>query len=895
MREGRVRRLLSVLLMLYPPSFRRALGDDLIETALHRRRDSRLAFWWMEVPRFALDGVLERLRALPLLLDDIRHAWRQLRRAPGHHGLAIITLALGVGATTTIFTVADAVVFRPLPYADADRLYLIHSRFGDLELGSNSLLNLRSLQGSATTMSWLAGAHDWSPALTDNIGAAERISALNVTHEYLPRLSARVRAGRAFDTGDFAAGAERVAIVSDALWQRRWGGNASVLGRAVQLDGTAYTVVGVMSPSFRDPEPIESGALTGAWIPTREVEPRFANVDDYAFRLIGGLAERSSLEAARQELSAAGKRLAAEYPVANRVDEHDLEFVLHPLREATVGDARARLLLLLGAVILLLVLSCANVANLFMARGLTRTSELAVRSALGATRARLASQLFGESLLTALFAGAVGGILGVIGLRIFVAYAPSGIPRLHEVNLDVRALLFVSALTVICAVVFGTLPALRGARAGSAAASGVRTTASRSAQRFQSGLVALEVAISLVLVTGSALLLNSFMRLLRVDPGFDGSDVVVVDVRAPASANSHAQELVFYRSLMERASALPGVAHAALALTMPGLSSGAWTPVTVENAATAPATGRSRAPAYGSAPGAGDRVLRWRTGREFFRFNAVYGDFLEVLDIPLRAGRAFEDPGEGEALVVIVNEAAVERFFPGVDAIGQRLKLGPPDADVPFREVVGIVGDVRQLGSGHEADPQIYVPYGQRDIPRLALILEVTPGAQVTVDAMRSVVREVAADVPVDRMESLATSYATTADQTRFLTFLISVFAAIGLVLAVVGTYATASHAVSRRLRELGIRIALGARASAVFRLVLERALVAAGVGIAGGLLIALALARYLESYVYGVTARDPLTVAVAAVLIGACATLASLGPAVRAARVDPNEVLRRE
>jgi predicted lysophospholipase L1 biosynthesis ABC-type transport system permease subunit len=243
----------------------------------------------------------------------------------------------------------------------------------------------------------------------------------------------------------------------------------------------------------------------------------------------------------------------------------------------------------------------------------------------------------------------------------------------------------------------------------------------------------------------------------------------------------------------------------------------------------------------------------------------------------------------------MLNETAARIFFAGVDAIGQRLKLGPPDAASPYREVVGIVGDVRQRGSGHDADPQIYVPYGQRDIPQLALMLEVTPGAQVTAETMGSVVRAVAADVPVDRIELLATSYATTADQTRFLTFLISVFAAIGLVLAVVGTYATASHAVSRRIRELGIRIALGARAGAVFGLVLKRALMAAGLGIAGGLLLTLTLARYLESYVYGVTARDPLTVAVAALLIGTCALLASLGPALRAARIEPSEVLRKD
>jgi putative ABC transport system permease protein len=888
MREARVRRVLRALLALYPAAFRLSLGDDLVETALHRWRDLRvrarwtgaLRFWLMEGIRFALDGVLERLRCVPPLAGEAGRAWRQVWRAPGHHAVAVGTLALGIAATTTIFTVTDAVVFRPLPYAGGDELYLIHARFGGLELSGNSLLNLRDLQASVTTLSWLAGAEDRSPSLTDASGDAERVAALFVTEGYLPGLGARVSAGRAFVAADFAAGAERVALVSDALAQRRWGA-AAAIGRSVSIDGVTHTVIGVIHPTFRDPEPIESGAITDVWLPARAGSRK--DRADFGFRLLGRLRTGTSLASAGRELSALGARLTSAYPEANRMRDDGLDFVLHPLRDLTLGDARARLLLLLGAVVLLLVLSCANVANLFLARGVTRTSELAVRSALGATRTRLAVQLFGESLLTAVIAGAVGGALGALGLRVFLAFAPAGLPRLHEVGLHLQALGFVILLTVLTAVVFGSVPALRASRA--AVSSSMRTTASQHTQRLQSALVALEVAVALVLLTGSALLLNSLRHTLRVDPGFDAADVIVVDVRPPITAGSHAEDVQFYRTLLERARGVPGVAQAALIHAVPGNSGGAWSRVTPDVAAgREPATVPSRAAAYGDRP-----------GDELFRFNAVHGRFAEALDIPLLAGRLFDDePGTGAVLSVVVNEAAARRFFPDVDLpLGRRLMLGEAGSRAPLREVIGVVADVRQRGTREAAEPQIYVPYSQRDVNRMSLVLELQPGAVLAPETMRAVVRDVAPGLPIDRMEPLAIRYAETGEQSRFLTFLLSVFAAIGLLLAVVGTYATTAHALSRRIRELGIRIALGASTRAVFRLVLSRALLTASAGIMAGLLLALPLTRFLDSYIYGITARDPATVAAAALLIGISATLASIGPAIRAARVDPNNVLR--
>ena len=524
--DAGARRVLSLLLCLYPAAFRSELGQDLVETALHRRRESvrwhpvtgRARFWLTEGVRFVFDGVVERLHSLPLFADDVRHAWRQLRCAPSQHALAIATLSVGIAATVAVFTLADTVVFRPLPYADARALYLIHARSGSTELSSNSLPNFRDLQASVSTMTWLAGASDRSPTLVDPAADAERISVLDVTEGYLPGLGGHVQIGRSFTDADRLAGAARVAIVNHTLWQRRWGGNRDVLGSSVRLNGVPYTVVGVMSPAFRDPEPIESGALTGMWTPVRAGD--YKDRDHYAFRVLGRLDSATTENAARQELSQIGKRLAAAYPAENRFDGADLDFVLHSLHQATVSRARDRILLLLGAVLLLLILACANSASLFLARGVARAPELAVRLALGATRTRLARQLFTETLLTATIAGALGGLLGSLGLRAFVAMSPAGIPRLHELGLDARALAAVVGLTGVTAVMFGILPALRGARAGARASSaGARTTVSRQTQRLQSMLVAIEVAISLVLVTSAVLLLASVRHLLHTPAG----------------------------------------------------------------------------------------------------------------------------------------------------------------------------------------------------------------------------------------------------------------------------------------------------------------------------------------------------------------------------------------
>jgi putative ABC transport system permease protein len=876
---------LKLLLRLYPRRFREEMGEDLLATLHYRHREltgrSRLGaarFWLTEGLRFGVDGLLERIAALFTMMSEIGPALRQVRRAPAQQVLAVITLALGIGATTTIATIADAVMFRALPYPDAHALYQVRAQFGGMQLGSNSLANVRDLQASVRSVEWFAGARSRNPALSDAFNDPARVRVVDVTEQYLPGLGARLQSGRAFASEDFKITAPRVAVISDELWKQRWGGDAAAIGATIRLDGVEHTVIGVMSARFRDPDDAGAHDATALWLPARAMGAR----DDYRFSVLARLRDGVPLAVAAAELTTAGARLSAAYPDANRLGGATMNLVLLPLHEVTVGNARPRLLLLLGAVGILLLLSCANAANLFFARGATRTPELVVRTYLGATRYRLSLQLFAESLVTALVAAVLGSVLAFAGIQAFVTAAPGGIPRLHEITLDMRVAAVVALLTVITAILSGTIPSLRAARDAAAVGTSTRVTPARHAQRVQSVLVAIEVALALLLVTSSALLLNSLRHVIRTPPGFAGDDVIVAELRPPPRG-SHETEIVFHRALLERARALPGVHTAALLHSPPGGSGGTWTRVTTGQTATATVSARRVAPAADA------------LSENFYRVNAMMGDAFAALDIPLVAGRSFGgDAGSNDPLVVIINEAAAQQFFPHVEnPVGQQLALGGADEGRPPREVIGVSANVRHGGRGVDAEPQLYVPYGQFDTGYLSLVLEHADGAAPAAATLRRLVDGVHPGLPVDRIDVLATRYRATNAEMNFLVFVVSVFAGIGLVLAVVGTYATAAHALSRRLRELGIRVALGANARDVFRHMIVRALGIAAAGIVVGTVLAVTLTRFLRSYIFGITSHDPASYAAACLLIGACAVLAAAGPALRAARVDPNRVLR--
>jgi putative ABC transport system permease protein len=874
--EARVRGMLRRLLAVYPAEFREAMGEDLISTLTSRWRELTgsgrglgwLRFWLGEVPRFVMDGLIERGRGIPGGAGDVLHAMRRIRRFPSFHALAIVGIMLGVGATTTIIAVTDAVVIRPLPYDHADDLYLIRSKFGEMTFGSNSLPNLTDVRSAVHSLEWIEGVHDWSPSLT-GAGEPVRVSALDATRGYLPGLGARALSGRLFEDGDYEAGAPRVVVISWGLWQQVWGGDPGVIGLEIRLDGEPQVVVGVMARAWRDPEPIETGTATGVWLPVRADRAARSRRDSYDFQLIGRALPHEDAGALRAELAAVGRRISEEHP-DNAVNGSPLEFEPVSLKEQTIGGARGPLLLLLGAVAVLLLLTCANVANLFLSQGMTRHAELSVRAALGASRLRIARQLFTESLIT-VGLGGVGGIMaGAAGLGAFVALAPAAIPRLREASIDFRVLVLVLATILGTAIVTGLIPAMRSS-ARLNVESGSRATSSAHRLRAQAMVVSAEIALALVLLIGSALLLQSFSEILRVDPGFDPADLVVADIRPPGGREESAQRL-FFEEVLDRARSLQGVTGAALMYSPPASTGGAWSRVTAENAdATGPA-----------AP--------------FTRMTSTMGDAVRTLRMRLEAGRSLNGgEREGDPLVVVLNEAAAKSIFPGVvDPVGRRLRFGPAGSAAPLREVIGVVRDVTQRGRGEEREAQVYVPASQTRVFRYSLLLGMTPGSAVPAAAIRSIVSDVGG-VPVDRIATMDALLSDRDAEARFLTVLLAVFAVLSLVLAAVGTYGTASFAITRRLPEIGIRMALGAAGPRILASLLGRAGVTLGLGLAAGTVTALVLTRFLERFVFGISTHDPVAFLTAGGVIAMSAFLASLVPALRAACIDPNRVLRAE
>ncbi|HVS66890.1 MAG TPA: ABC transporter permease [Thermoanaerobaculia bacterium] len=873
--EDRAQRILRSMLSLYPASFRRELGADLVETLLERRRALLLgrgqrggfSFWLTDGLRFATDGVLERISTLAEIGHDARSALRQLRRAPGFHLLVVLTVALGIAASTAMFTVADAVVFRSLPYPDAENLFALHSRFGGAEFSSTSLGNFRDLQRGTGAFSWLVAVRDRSPALT-GAGDPERLSVLDVTEGYLEGLAARIVAGRAPQPADHQAGAPPVAVLSWGLWKRRFGGDPGVIGSSVQLDGVSHSVIGVAGPGFRDPGPLETGRPTAAWIPIRDDDPAWAARGDSLHTVLARRSPRVPLEATKAEASRIGAALAEAHPEDNTFNGAPLEYVLEPLHDLTVGsEARLRVLLILGASGLLLVLACVNVANLLLSRGEARGAELSTRNALGASDARIARQLLVESVSLSCL-GAIAGLgLGSLAIRAFRSIAPAEIPRLHEVGVDLRAVLFAFVLALVTGAAFGALPALHGARSfhGSTAS---RISSGRRSSRTQSLLVAVQMALALSLVAGAALLLGSFRNLLATDPGFRPDDLLVVDMRPPGESRDLEGHRRFYTELLDRVGALPGVEEAALSFTVPTKPGGAFAPVRAEGEPTPESL-------------------------VFHLFNPIQGNLFATLGIPLLAGRSFTgDESADGPMVAVINERAAREFFPADrDPVGRRLALGG-EPEAPLREVIGVVGDVRQSGPTEEPRPQIYVPYSQGRVNRLLLALRVAPGLEPPVDEIRALITEMAPGMPIDDLRTMREWIDRSIAVQRFLTLLVTAFGALALFLAVIGTYSTASCAATRRLRELGIRQALGAARGALVFDTLARAAAVAGLGAAGGLVVTGIASRWLEGNLYGLSALDPAILSAVALLLLGAAVFAALGPTLRAVRVDPMRVL---
>jgi len=802
------------------------------------------------------------------LLKDIRYGARVLAKAPGFTLVAVFVTALGIGANTAIFSVVNAVLLRPLPYAHPERLvraYRVNEQRG---ITSNSLSfpNFADLREQNRAFDAVAAFADTTSALTGD-GPPEQVVGVRASGDLFEVLGARAAAGRTLARGDEQPGGAPVVVISHGMWQRRYGGDPQAVGRQITLAGKPRTVVGVLPADFQFLFVNEPAEFYVPFDPQGEMEvQRGANF----LEVVGRLREGLTMEQAGAEVGAVAARLAAAYPD----DNANNTVRLVGAHEEMVGSLRPTLLVLLGAVGLVLLIACANVANLLLVRASGRGRELAIRVALGAGRGRVVRQLLTESLLLSTAGGAAGLLLAMWGVALISSFVPPDVPRFQETGLDPTVLLFTLGASVLTGVVFGLAPALQASRVdlNEALKEGARGSTEGGKGRVRAALIIAEVAVSLVLMVSAGLLIKSFLRLRATDPGLDPRGVLTASLSLPAARYPEdAQAVAFYGRTLERVAALPGVEAVGAIAPLPLSDSSMSTSFRVE--------GRPD-PGPGARPSSAARI--------------VTPGYLRAMGVPLVRGRAFtEQDGEDAPKVLLVNEALARQHFPGEDPLGKRLSLGLNDIS---GEIVGVVGDVRHRRLSTAAGPEYYVPFRQVPLNTLSLVVRTGSGDPAQLSAsLRAAVQESDRELPVFRVRTMETLVAESVARQRFSMTLLVAFACLALVLAAVGVFSVMSFLVAQRRHEIGVRMALGAQGSDILRMVVGSGMGLALAGVGVGLAAALALTRLMSSLLYEVSAGDPLVFAAIALLLSAVALAACLVPALRATKVDPMEALRYE
>jgi predicted permease len=803
--------------------------------------------------------------------QDLRFGGRQLLKSPGFTLVAVLTLALGIGATTAIFSVVYGVLLRPLPYSQPDELVrpLFRSREGQLS-GAFSAPNFVDLRAQSKTLSGVAavagGTFNLSAAGTGDSSEPERLQGASVSADFFKVLGVRPLAGRTFAAGEDKADAPLVAVISEELWRRRFGGDPGIVGRSLTLNGRPHTVVGIMARGSQVP------SAADVWVPLVFSPKDLAGRGAVWFAAIARLAPGATMDRARAETGVFGRRLAEQYPEANAGYTENM--TVESMKERVVGDTRKPLFILLGAVGLVLLVACVNVANLLLVRAAGREGEVVVRAALGAGRMRIIRQLLTESVVLALAGGAAGVALAAWLTRALVARAPREIPRLEEIGLDGTALLFALGVSLLTGVLFGLAPALQASRTdlSKVLREGTRGSKGRGTSRARGALVVIETALAVVLLAGAGLLIRSFLRLQEVDPGFKPEGAVTFRLEPPqAKYPGEPQLRAFTSALVERMERLPGVTSAAATVYgMPFQGN--------INVLTFSIEGRPPAP-----PGK----------EEILRVASATPGYFETLGMPIVRGRAFTPRDrDGAPLVAVINEAAVRRHFPGQDPLGQRIVIGMGEP-LTF-EVVGVVGDFKQDALELKIDPQIFLSYDQDPGPELSVVVR-TRDPEAVMAAARAQVRELDPALPLFGLQPMTEVVATSTAAQRFYMLLLGGFAAVSLVLAAIGIYGVIAYAVRQRTQEIGIRIALGATGDRVTRMVVGQGMVLAGTGAVLGLVAALLATRGLQSLLFEVKASDPTIYAGVAAVLVLVAAFASYLPARRAAQTDPQLALRGE
>ena len=814
------------------------------------------------------------------LLQDVRYGFRMLRKSPGFTFVALLTLALGIGANTAIFSVVNATLLRPLPYEDPSKIVMVWGTnprgYGWRGKTGFSAPNFRDYKEQNKVFEEMGAFISSSGFTLTGTDAAEHIKSGNVTSDFFKVLKVQPMLGRSLIPEDEQVGRDHVVVLSHHLWQRRFGADQNIVGQTIQLDAKPYTVVGVLPPGFEFSIPDYFGQKD-LWAPA--ILPN----DDRSHNYISVLARLKpgvTLRMAQADLDAITARLTAEY-------SHDMPGFgtrLVPLHEQIVGDIRPVLLILFGAVGFVLLISCANVANLQLARASTRQKEIAVRAALGASRGRLVRQLLTESMLLAVIGGALGLLIGSWGIKLLTGLQPASLLPVTNVTIDFTVLGYSLVLSVITGILFGFAPALQSKpkRLSETLKEGGRSSAAGDSGRRIRGLLTIsEVALSLVLLIGAGLLIRSFVGLLMVDPGFETKNILTLPMDLPGYAYPEAtRQAEFYTQVMERIKALPGVTAVGATSDLPPTANSSSSSFSIE----------------GHAP------LEQSDNSLSVEDRLATPDYFHVMGIPLTAGRAFSETDTSSAPPVgLINQSFARRFFPNENPIGQRLRFGSAKPSNPWITIVGVVGDVRGFGLDKQPNSEIYLAYQQPNgwyfsqLPYLHLVVRTAGEPNSAAASVLGAVHKFDKNLPLPRAQTMEDILAASIGARRFNTILLGLFAGLATILAAVGIYGMISYSVAQRTHEIGIRMALGARRVDVIKLVLRNGMILALGGVAIGLAAAFALTRLMTTLLFGIKSTDAVTYAIVSVGLLAVALLACLIPARRATKVDPLVALRYE
>ena len=802
------------------------------------------------------------------LIQDLRHALRALLRSPAFTLAAVLTLAAGIGANSALFSVINAVLLRPLPYERPDELVQVFETFQHRQGERASASPGEFLAWRERNEAFAAvGATVNFPGNLTGSGDPEQISTARVSTGFFSMLGIEPALGRDFGAEEYEPGKDDVALLTDGLWQRSFGGDRGVVGRTINLDGRPLTVVGILPPGARLLQNFDL-AIPYAFKDADRTD-RSRHFIDVVARLRPGV----DLKQAQAAADTLAEALNADRPAG--ANPHRV--ALSHLQEEVVGSARPALRMLLGAVGFVLLIACANVAGLLLSRAATRERDLAIRAALGASRARLAGHLLSEALVLSVLGGGLGLLVSVWGVDLLPRLVPGGLPRVSEIRLDGQVVAFTLCVTLLSGVLVGLVPALHFGRVMPQAAlqaGGRGLTEGRRRQRLRSGLVGTEIALTLVLLVGASLLMRSFLRLRALDPGFRSDSRLVANLSLPQAKYPDGTRITtFYDALDERLQAMPGVEAAGLVSELPLGGSNSSSNYTIEGEDETASDQR---------PNANRR--------------SVSAGYFRAMGMHLLKGRALTERDTASAPAVAIINETLARRFPGGDALGRRLRLGAGRTSPnPWMEVVGIVADVRHQALDQVAREEMYLPYTQRPRGEMMIVLNARGDAESLSSALRSEVRSVDPDQAIASIQPMETIVDFSLAPRRASLTLLGAFAGIAVLLAAIGLYGLIAYSVTQRTQEIGVRMALGARARDVLVMVLRQGLSLAAAGVAAGLLAALLLSRLMTGLLYGVGAADPWTFVVVPLVLALVAVLASVLPARRAARVDPMAALRSE